>query len=82
MVGIICPPSLVEIGVTDMPKSRGALVPLQGPGTFRGDTPALNEFSNLYVIKFNGPYCNFGIVGTNIASFMLITHRPMTNEGP
>ena len=31
LVGIICPLALVEIGLTDLPKSRGAVAPLAPP---------------------------------------------------
>ena len=33
MVGIICPPSLVDIKLTDLPKSGGAMAPPAPPGT-------------------------------------------------
>ena len=38
-MGIICPP-LVEIELTDLPKSGGAMVP---PGTPRDDTPKYSK---------------------------------------
>ena len=47
-MGIICPPPLIEIGLTDLPKSGGAMAPLAPPGT----TPLVlmsnpNQFARL-----------------------------------